>query len=225
MRAYATNMGETAYSDQRQFRTMNSTVTDIDGNQYYTLQLCSNEWLTENLKTTRYRNGESISLVEDSSAWSQLVTGAMCYYNNDLNANKLTYGALYNWHVVDDERGLCPEGWHVPEDSVWINLRSNYLVINENVGGVLKEVGTVHWMEPNESASNESSFTALPAGWRFDDHGEYENLGRLACFWTSTEYAGNTAFFPSLSHESRDIRLDEYGSKNRGMSVRCIKDK
>ena len=85
------------------------------------------------------------------------------YYNNDLSNSEI-YGNLYNWYAIDDGRGLCMEGWHVPSNSEWESLVT-YLGGDDIAGGKLKEVGTSHWDSPNLGATNESGFTALPAGW------------------------------------------------------------
>ncbi|MDP6908138.1 MAG: FISUMP domain-containing protein, partial [Flavobacteriales bacterium] len=86
-----------------------TTVTDIDGNTYDVVQIGSQCWMAENLKTTHYRDGSLIPVVTDNTAWGNLVSGAYCHYDND-NAHDNTYGKLYNWYAVMDTRGLCPEG-------------------------------------------------------------------------------------------------------------------
>ena len=91
------------------------SVSDIDGNEYKTIQIGTQEWMAENLKTTKYNDGNSIPNVTDIIEWSNLTTGAYCWYNNDAAANKATYGALYNWFAVNTDK-LCPTNWHVPSD-------------------------------------------------------------------------------------------------------------
>ena len=82
--------------------------------------------------------------------------------NNELTHNT-TYGALCNWHAVNTEK-LCPTGWHVPSDDEWTVL-TDYLE-EITAGGKLKETGTSHWKSPNTGATNETGFSALPAGIR-----------------------------------------------------------
>ena len=91
----------------------NLTVTDIDGNVYHTVKIGKQVWMAENLKTTRYQNGDSITLVADSTFWGRLRQGAYCNYNND-EKNSIIYGRLYNYYAVEDYRNVCPEGWEVP---------------------------------------------------------------------------------------------------------------
>jgi len=122
--------------------------------------------MMENLKTTRYCNGDLIQCITDSTQWNQyLTTGAYCIYrNNASNAN--TYGNLYNWYAVNDNRYIAPSGWHVPTDAEWTTL--TIFLGGDMVSGKLKEAGTTHWASPNTAATNETGFTALPGGYRDD---------------------------------------------------------
>src|ERR1035437_40951 len=104
------------------------TVTDIDGNVYHTVTIGSQVWMVENLKTTRFLNGESIPNITDNYSWATLSTGAYCDYDN-LTDNSSNYGHLYNWFAVVDSRKIAPTGWHVPTDAEWIILQ-NYLLAN-----------------------------------------------------------------------------------------------
>lgn len=94
------------------------TVTDIDGNVYKTVTIGTQCWMSENLKTTKYRNGNPIPNITDNGAWAALTTGAYCWYNNDESNNKVTYGALYNYYAVNDSRSIAPVGWHIPTDFI-----------------------------------------------------------------------------------------------------------
>ncbi|HSH65504.1 MAG TPA: FISUMP domain-containing protein [Bacteroidia bacterium] len=86
------------------------TVTDIDNNVYHTVTIGKQTWTSENLKVTKYRNGNQIPNVIDNTQWGKLTTGAYCdYYNNTTNV--ATYGRLYNWHAIHDSRNIAPTGW------------------------------------------------------------------------------------------------------------------
>ncbi|MCX6247713.1 MAG: fibrobacter succinogenes major paralogous domain-containing protein [Bacteroidetes bacterium] len=185
------------------------TVTDIDGNVYNTVKIGSQLWMAENLKTTRYRNGDPITHVTDNTQWSNLLTGAYCDYN-------LIYGRLYNWYAVSDGRHICPAGWHVPTDAEWTQLQA-FLGGFDVAGGKMKEAGTIHWNGPNTGATNESGFTALPGRMRSWD-GSFSSIGIYANLWSSTESWGWYVFYNStyFGHGT---------SKNvEGFSVRCLKD-
>jgi len=171
------------------------TVTDIDGNVYKTVKIGNQWWMAENLKVTRYRNGDPIPNITDNHTWVDLSTGAYCNYNNDIS-NVATYGRLYNWYAVDESRNIAPAGWHVPTDDEWKQLEI-YLGMSPteadethwrgtDEGGKLKETGTTHWYSPNTGATNESGFTALPGGYRVS--GGFSSLGFGAYFWSSTVF-------------------------------------
>ena len=141
-----------------------SSIKDIEGNVYKTIAIGKQVWMTENLKTTKFNDGTSIPMVTENEAWIKLTTPAYSWYNNDSTANKNTYGALYNWYTVKTNK-LCPAGWHVPTDAEWVALIT-YLEGFTVAGGKMKEKGIEHWKSPNEGATNETGFTALPGGYR-----------------------------------------------------------
>jgi uncharacterized protein (TIGR02145 family) len=193
------------------------TVTDIDGNIYETVKIGSQVWMVENLKVTHYRNGDAIPKVVDPS-WTSLTTGAYCEYNNDVN-NVATYGRMYNWYAASDSRNIAPPGWHVPSDAEWQTL-IDYLGGDATAGGKIKEMGLTHWNSPNDGATNESGFTALPSGYRSNF---YYELGYDAYFWSSTEFDIGAAWFRTLIYSNSAV--GRYSSDERyGFSIRCVKN-
>lgn len=207
------------------------TITDIDGNVYQTIKIGDQWWMAENLKVIHYRNGDPIPHATEGAPWSELSTGAYCEYGND-PANVETYGRLYNWHAVNDSRNIAPDGWHVPSDAEWKQLEM-YLGMNQaeadcsgwrgtDEGGKLKEVGTTHWSSPNEGASDERDFTALPGGCRFHS-GPFSDITYIAYFWSSTEFESGLAWYRALvTYSSAVRRLADY--RQGGLSVRCVRD-
>ncbi|MBK8503768.1 MAG: fibrobacter succinogenes major paralogous domain-containing protein [Saprospiraceae bacterium] len=137
-------------------------VTDIDGNLYRTIKIGTQEWMAENLRTTRYTNGEMISKVNNSTTWPNANYGAWCWYDTS-STYELPYGKLYNWYAVNDGRGLCPTGWHEPTDAEWTTL-TDFLGGLSLAGGPMKAAGTAHWKTPNTGATNASGFSGLPGG-------------------------------------------------------------
>jgi uncharacterized protein (TIGR02145 family) len=196
------------------------TITDVDGNIYRTVKIGDQWWMAENLKVTHYRNGDSVPELASVSAWSKLTIGARCSYNNDENT-VMTYGYLYNWYAVNDQRNLAPAGWHVPTNKDW-KILIDCLEKSSFVGGKLKEAGTSHWQSPNEGATNESGFTALPGGSRNYDY-EFGGLGYNATFWSSTEYASKSAWYWKLNYNDSAFKRGCY-YKQYGFSIRCIRD-
>lgn len=195
------------------------TVTDIDGNVYHTIVIGTQTWMVENLKVTHYKNGTSIPNVTENLAWSELTTGAYCDYEN-IPSNSSTYGRLYNWHAVNSGN-LCPTGWHVPTDAELTTL-INFLGGANLAGGKLKETGLIHWDSPNTSATNESGFNALPAGYRLNN-GTFFGMKANCAWWSSTENASNSAWTRSLSYNGSYVSRF-FDDKTIGYSIRCIKD-
>ncbi len=206
-------------------------VTDGDGNEYHTIQIGEQVWMTQNLRTAHYTNGDSIPNVMDSREWATLSHGAWAYYNND-DYFESEYGKLYNWHAVSDPRGLCPEGWRVPSHEDWKTLelflgmpeadleRTGIRGREERIGGRLKSTGAQHWRAPNEGAGNESGFGGLPGGNR-TEAGEFYGIGHVGLWWTSTEAGTGMAWMRMLSHDSPYVNL-LYADKQFGFSVRCV---
>jgi len=230
VRAYATNSVGTGYGSVMSFTTP-GTMIDIDGNVYQTVKIGDQWWMAENLKVTHYRNGATIPVVTNSDDWYNLSTGARCAYGND-QSKVATYGYLYNWYAVDDSREIAPSGWHVPSDAEWKELEM-YLGMSQSEadgtgyrgtdeGGKLKEAGTTHWNSPNEGATNESGFAALPGGYR-DSGGNFGGLGSNAAFWSSAGHNSDLAWSRTLHYDNAGVY--RYGDDKRyGFSVRLVRD-
>ncbi len=208
------------------------SVTDNDGNTYKTIQIGTQTWMAENLKTTKYQNGDAIPNVTDNTSWTNLSTGAYANYNNDAN-NVATYGRLYNWYAVNDSRKLCPQNWHVPTDTEWKTLEM-YLGMSTteandigwrgtDEGGKLKEIGTAHWNSPNTGATNSSGFTALPGGCRTNDYGNFGLIGANGFWWSASEFDTSRAWLRNLDYYISDVYRN-LTNKRSGFCVRCVRD-
>lgn len=195
-------------------------VKDIDGNEYDLVVIGTQTWFRQNLKTTRYNDGTAIPLITSATDWSLLSTGARCYYNNDSVSYKTTYGALYNWYVVNTNK-LCPTGFHVPNDGEWTIL-TDYLGGLTPAGGKMKEAGLFHWMSPNSGATNTSGFAALPEGSR-SKTGAYLMMYQVSNSWSSTAMDDTYAWTRYLQYNYSYAGRSNYYKQN-GLSVRCLKD-
>jgi uncharacterized protein (TIGR02145 family) len=197
-----------------------STLTDIDGNVYQTVRIGTQVWMKENLKVSKYRNGDAISTNLSNASWSTTTTGAYAVYNND-SANNTIYGKLYNWYSSVDTRGLCPIGWHVPTDAEWTTLE-NFLGGISVAGGKMKAFSSL-WFPPNTGATNESGFSALPGGFRFGVDGQYFDLGLGSNIRSTTEASTSRAWIRLFRNQNvNSVKTD--GLKRDGFSVRCLKD-
>lgn len=193
IRAYATNSVGTAYGDIVSFTTLalgypGSGLTDIDGNDYETVIIGNQEWMASNLKVSRYRNGDIIPQV--INGWGNLAEGAWCYLYND-PSNDPIRGKMYNWYAVNDQRGIAPEGWHVPTVDEVLELTENLGGIYE-AGGLLKSTGTIEdgtglWAAPNTGATNCTGFNAIPSGYRSSEAFDPTESITRADYWTSEE--------------------------------------
>jgi len=199
-------------------------ITDVENNTYKTVTIGTQQWMAENLKTSKYSDGTTIPNITDNTQWSNLTTGAWAYYNNDAT-NNAKYGKLYNWYAVspttNGNKNVCPTGWHVPTDAEWTVL-TDYLGGLSVAGGKMKEVGTTSWNSPNTDATNTSLFTGLAGGNRYYD-GYYSYIGGYGYWWSSTEDGTTNAWGRTLDSYNGSAYRD--GSvKRNGLSVRCLRD-
>jgi len=207
-----------------------STSVTFDGYTYDLVAIGDQCWFAENLRNEHYANGDAIPGELSNSEWSNADDtnlGAQAIYNNDAS-NLADYGRLYNWYAVDDARGLCPTGWHVPTDGEFMTLEME-LGMSGSEADSTGERGTDQGTQmkssvndvPNWDGSNSSGFSALPGGLR---HGNtsYFIYGYVDCFlWTSSEYF-ESAWLRDLD-ASTTVERYTY-PQNWGFSVRCLKD-
>ncbi len=196
------------------------TVTDVDGNQYITVVIGDQEWMTENLRVTRYSNGDDIPLITTSSEWQNLTGGARAIMEN-YPVYEADYGYLYNGAAILDQRNIAPQGWHVPTDSEWQDL-IDLMGGPDQAGGNLKSIGTEYWDSPNIGATDQSDFSALPGGY-IDNYGDYWLPGEAGYFWTSTAHNADNIWSVATYYNDAEI-WHGYSLSEFGYSVRCIKD-
>ncbi len=239
VRAYSTNRIGTSYGSEISFNTLkDNQITDIDNNIYNTVNISTQVWFKENLKTTKYVNGDQIPNVTNSGQWQSLTSGAWRYYNDDSQYNT-PYGKLYNWEAVSDTRKICPTGWHVPSDAEWKTLENylgmdpfelnitNFRGSSANVGGKLKKVDPSLWKAPNTGATDETGFSGIPGG-RYNQDGTFINLTMEGTWWSSTLAIPNTnlAWLRILNYNNSGSyrTMPKDSMIGGGFSVRCIKD-
>lgn len=214
------------------------TVTDVDGNEYNTVLIGDQCWMKENLKTTKYRNGNDIEYPgSDNTEWRDNDNGAYAWYSNDPGWGDY-YGALYNWLAVNNSSGLCPVGWHVPSDSEWEMLIGFIQGIEpEDIGNQLKSCRQVNsplggdcttglhprWdSDSQDYGTDDYGFSALPGGYR-SIYGGYDNIGESGFWWSNTESSSSGSWERHIYYSSGNVNRDAE-DKNRGYSVRCIKN-
>jgi uncharacterized protein (TIGR02145 family) len=198
---------------------------------YKVVEIGGKCWLAENLRTSVYRDGTAIAKLTDSDEWKKDKEGAYtCYYNQDNYCQD--YGALYNWYAVNNDKGLCPEGWSVPNQKQWAELER----------AVCQDLGYQNCQErfPDENAfgwrgtdegwyllstdlggKDKYGFRAIFGGFR-NTAGPFDFLGERGFWWTATP-SEDFAFARVIDKTQQGIRRFE-SSKSNGFSVRCVKD-
>jgi uncharacterized protein (TIGR02145 family) len=196
---------------------------DSSDDEYESVQIGDQVWMKRNLDVSYFRNGDPIPEAITDDEWKKAgeeSKPAWCYYDNDPENGKI-YGKLYNWHAVNDPRGLAPEGWHVPSDDEWEKL-VGFLGGKEVAGGKMKTTGTTYWESSNNGATNESGFSGLPGGYRFT-YGSFHQVGIHGFWWPSSESDAYYAWLRSLY--CNNAQVYRYSSrKSGGFSVRCLMD-
>jgi uncharacterized protein (TIGR02145 family) len=204
------------------FNTL-TALSDIDGNNYTGVTLGNQVWMTENLKTTKYSNGDLIGTT--SPATLDITGESTPKYQWAYNGNESyvsSYGRLYTWYTVTDSRNICPTGWHVPDDTEW-SILTTYLGGETFAGGKLKEAGLTHWQSPNTGATNETGFTALPGSGRNPQGTPINDFGSTGYWWSSSDYDATYTLGRTLIYNTNSVGRGTF-HKKIGFSVRCLQD-
>ena len=203
------------------------------GYDYATVLIGEQCWFAENLRSENYENGDAIPSGLSDSEWGNTTAGAVavygegsssCYtYTPDGDAcdeawSLIEYGRLYNWYAVDDARGLCPSGWHVPTDEEW-TVVTDVLGGESVAGGQMKT--TYGWYN-GDNGTNSSGFSGLPCGWRGSNSGIFYDAGGSGYWWGSSP-SGSYAWFRGLDNYVESVNRF-YKSRRGGLSVRCVRD-
>ena len=212
-------------------------TVEYEGQTYNTVQIGTQCWMAENLNIGTKINSTTGGQLQTNNG----IIEKYCF--NDITAYCDIYGGMYEWReamqyvTTEGAQGICPIGWHIPTDNEWKILEgtvdSQYPVGDPvwdaegwrglDAGGNLKEAGISHWNSPNEGATNESGFTALPGGYRHGTFGYFLYVGALGYFWSSSQMLTSYAWFRNLKYSSANVNRYNY-SKEYGFSVRCLKD-
>lgn len=208
-------------------------ITDVDGNEYKIVNIGRQVWMAENLKTTRFNNGDKIPHIIKDTVWVNLYSPGFCWPENNELSWKNTYGALYNWYAVNTGK-LCPEGWHVPTDTDWLTLEKAIGMNAETARSTGRRGITVAsklageaglWTNgalESEDSFGRIGFNALPAGYR-GGNGRFYETGNVGNWWSSSKYSPLNAWYRGVYFYASDVA--RYGLDMRtGASVRCVKN-
>lgn len=211
---------EGKYQVHVSFKSISKIPIDPDGYEYKTVEIGDQVWIAENLRTSKYNDGTLIKYVTDPTEWSQLSTGAYCFYENNVGNNDI-YGKLYNFYAVDTKK-LCPVGWHVPSDEEWTKL---IIFLGEENTAASKMKSTSGWSDFNGKpgkCTNESGLSVLPGGSR-STSGAFSEIGDNGNWWSYTEYLVRNAWYRYLYYNYFKVYRDVC-DKGYGLSVRCLRD-
>jgi uncharacterized protein (TIGR02145 family) len=179
-------------------------------------------WMTRNLNVDKFCNGDPIPHAKTDEAWEMAGENgepAWCYYNNSPDEE---FGKLYNWHAVNDPRGLAPEGWKIPSNEDWSSM-ADFLGGADWCGIQLKS--TSYWVDgdwdEDGNGANESGFSGLPGGQRYD-YGPFSYFGEQGYWWSSSGNS-DSALSQFLLYDN-DGLYGEHVNTGFGLSVSCLKE-
>jgi len=199
---------------------LQAQVKDKSGNSYKTVAIGAQTWITQNLNTSHFRNGDAIPEARTDAEWEKAGAEgkpAWCYYEYNAE-NGPQFGKLYNWFAVNDSRGLAPAGWHIPTNAEWDLLAKH---LGGFAAATRKLKSATGWS--NElNGSNESGFSGLPGGMLNGDI-LFDELGYYGYWWSSTEEDKEVAFNRNLAGDQFAFEKASVFKKN-GLSVRCIRN-
>lgn len=200
-----------------------SGVTDIDSNIYTSVIIGNQEWMVENLRTTKYSDGTPIPNDTVVDSLNYLPSGACFNYEHD-SKYESTYGKLYNWYAVETGK-LAPKGWHVPTDAEWTVL-TDYLAANGHTGtegtALKSKSGWNDYYGQSVNGTDDYGWNGLPGGYR-NYVGSFSNVVGYGGWWSSSEDDASSAWGRGLGYDSGTVGRG-YCSKKRGLSVRCLRD-
>lgn len=197
------------------------TAVTFGETTYGLVELGGHCWFRENLSTTTYANGDEIPVVEEAAAWAEAADGARAAYDNALETN----GFLYNWMAVADARGVCPTGWQVPSDTMWMALETDLGLPSDQTQATglrgTTEGAALKAAPPAWNGTDAAAFTGLPEGFRTNT-GNFNNSGLLGYWWSTTPDAPNHAWYRALSEFNDQIYRNIF-NRRAGLHIRCVK--
>ncbi|NQY30777.1 MAG: hypothetical protein HRT69_15065 [Flavobacteriaceae bacterium] len=208
---------ESSNIDKQEVITKNHPDYNTDKNDFKSVKIGNQIWMSKNLNVSNFRNGDPILHAKSKEAWDkagETGTPAWCYYENEPN-NGAILGKLYNWYAVNDDRGLAPLGWHIPSDDEWTELTDN-LGGKEKAGIKMKSM--IMWND-YENKREKGLFEGLPGGIRLK--GNFKNggiKGKAAHWWSSTD-----TWYRSIIYYAEYVVRSGW-KKETGISVRCLKE-
>lgn len=178
----------------------NERILDIEGNTYRTITVANKTWMTDNLNTSYFKNGDPIFQAKTAEEWVMAAKekkAAWCYYNNE-SSNSKQLGKLYNWYAIIDTRGIAPEGWHLANE--------------EEIKTILDELSG-------------SLVTKVISNATRQDDGKFKLTNSLVAWWTSKEIGEESASMITYEfYDNSNLFVSWELPKGYGLAIRCVKD-
>ena len=198
-----------------------SPLTDVDGNQYSTVKIGSQVWMSQDLKVTHLPDGSALSTYDILIEKPAYLTFSGKVYYNAAAAQNGTF------ETGTTTQGICPDGWHLPTSNEWqtlIRYLDNHPALRDTSGSVSKALADKSWRIEGVNLGNEpeqfnqTGFSALPTGFFHDYplhsenlHGHWKDQGE-AIYWC----ADFNNCYPMPNTDTSDISPDPYPAWNYG---------
>lgn len=219
------------------FNTSIAQVKDIDGNKYQTTNIGTQVWMSENLNTSKFSNGDIIRKATSKAEWDEANKNvepvwAYIFFNDEY----ASYGKFYNWHAVNDERGLAPKGWKIPSKEDWEKLAADdegeKLKSTEGWNSADIQNTQYNSNDPNSTpkvfvngnGTNSTGFNAKPNS-QYSYNSWERKVAIEAVYWTSSaveqnQFSAYTKALWWIDHKVKSFN----SSKSNGHLVRCLKE-
>ena len=198
---------------------------EYQGYDYETVQIGGQCWFAENLRAEQYSNGDPIPMILDDAEWQGSSEGARCWINNDSTFFGFP-GFLYHGYAVTDNRGVCPEMWHVANDLEWMALEiahglSEFEAHESGIRGgdiqLSQKMRVESW-----GGTNELGFAAQKGGYRRWENGSFSGGIDSGAYWSNGDSLGGPGY-REFHGPWEGVARGEIGI-SEGLSIRCIKD-
>jgi hypothetical protein len=172
-------------------------LVDVDGNVYNIIKIGEQVWMAENLKSTKFSNGDPIPTTPITACVAnEELPIYYWYYPTDFDLYECTY---YTWHALNDERGLAPKGWHIPTKEEW---------------QIMFE----------EIKDKPDAYQHVAYGYRCYMGQYIKDSHDITYWWTSTSYDETQAYLRVMNVDNSEMALAT-AQKGFGLPIICVMDK
>jgi uncharacterized protein (TIGR02145 family) len=200
-------------------------IQDVEGRNYKTIKIGRAQWMAENLRTTKFQNGDPLEFAASNSEWVNQNSPTWCYPHFNPN-EECQYGLYYNKYVTTDARNLCPIGWHIATADDWANLLEDIICsieLEDNPSSFPANNAAIQIVtsEVQQNATN-SSGLSLKNNFYLDISGFSSNLPFYTAAWAVRSVG--TGVTAKIICNNNGLYLLNQSSSNIGNIVRCVQD-